>query len=230
MKKVFLSLATIAFVAAGSLTVTSCGGDDSTPTPNPGGDDNPPVTSAGKLKVDGTDYDLDLTQSFIYGGKNAQGQNVPAGYRILPTGATDSITVTRWAIDSFDGDSADTASNFHTVEVFVPVNGTTVVYPHQSETIYFAGAGVRANGAEVDLGQLTAFNLSIDVFENASDAADGSITFTSSLTGSKTATVDYKGELDGTYIYVPQSGKNSKFNKLSSSTKVTNASSLKISK
>ncbi|WCM41806.1 hypothetical protein MG290_12805 [Flavobacterium sp. CBA20B-1] len=31
MKKVFLSLATIAFVAAGSLTVTSCGGDDSTP-------------------------------------------------------------------------------------------------------------------------------------------------------------------------------------------------------
>ncbi|HUH25572.1 MAG TPA: hypothetical protein VLY87_03020, partial [Flavobacterium sp.] len=32
MKKVFLSLATIAIVAAGSLTVTSCGGsDDSTP-------------------------------------------------------------------------------------------------------------------------------------------------------------------------------------------------------
>lgn len=41
MKKVFLSLATIAFVAAGSLTVTSCGGDDSTggttpPPPPPG--------------------------------------------------------------------------------------------------------------------------------------------------------------------------------------------------
>ncbi len=35
MKKVFLSLATIAFVAAGSLTVTSCGGDDSSPTPPP---------------------------------------------------------------------------------------------------------------------------------------------------------------------------------------------------
>ena len=36
MKKVFLSLATIAFVAAGSLTVTSCGGDDSTtPVDNP---------------------------------------------------------------------------------------------------------------------------------------------------------------------------------------------------
>lgn len=33
MKKVFLSLATIAFVAAGSLTVTSCGDDEGTPTP-----------------------------------------------------------------------------------------------------------------------------------------------------------------------------------------------------
>src|SRR5690606_2994354 len=31
MKKMFLSLATIAFVAAGSLTVTSCGSDDSSP-------------------------------------------------------------------------------------------------------------------------------------------------------------------------------------------------------
>lgn len=41
MKKVFLSLATIAFVAAGSLTMTSCGSDDSSTTPggeNPGGE------------------------------------------------------------------------------------------------------------------------------------------------------------------------------------------------
>ena len=229
MKKVFLSLATIAFVAVGSLTVTSCGGDDSTPNPG-GGDDNPPVTSSGKLKVDGTDHELDLTQSFIYGAKNAQGQNVPVGYRILPSGATDSITVTRWAIDSFNGDSAETADNYHTIEVFVPVNGTSVVYPHQSETLIFAGAGVKAGGTEVDLGQLTAFDLNIDVFENATEGAEGSITFTSSLTGSKTATVDYKGKLDGTYIYVAQSGKNSKFNKLNSSVKVNNISDLKISK
>ena len=33
MKKVFLSLATIAFVATGSLTMTSCGSDDSTTNP-----------------------------------------------------------------------------------------------------------------------------------------------------------------------------------------------------
>jgi len=35
MKKVFLSLATIAFVATGSLTVTSCGGDDDSTTVEP---------------------------------------------------------------------------------------------------------------------------------------------------------------------------------------------------
>lgn len=44
MKKVFLSLATIAFVAAGSLTVTSCGGDDSTPGPGPGPGPDPELT------------------------------------------------------------------------------------------------------------------------------------------------------------------------------------------
>jgi|SRR5690554_3700160 len=35
MKKMFLSLATIAFVATGALTATSCGSDDSTPNPDP---------------------------------------------------------------------------------------------------------------------------------------------------------------------------------------------------
>ena len=43
MKKVFLSLATVAFVAAGTLTMTSCGSDDSTTTaPTPGGEDDTP--------------------------------------------------------------------------------------------------------------------------------------------------------------------------------------------
>src|SRR5690554_1455470 len=35
MKKMFLSLTTIAFVATGALTATSCGSDDSTPNPDP---------------------------------------------------------------------------------------------------------------------------------------------------------------------------------------------------
>lgn len=50
MKRIFLSLAAIAFVAAGSMSVTSCGSDDSTTPPvvnddnTPGADDNTPGT------------------------------------------------------------------------------------------------------------------------------------------------------------------------------------------
>ncbi len=58
MKKVFLSLATIAFVAAGSLTVTSCGGDDSvTPTPPP----PPPGLTENFVQIQDTKSELNFT-------------------------------------------------------------------------------------------------------------------------------------------------------------------------
>jgi len=69
MKKVFLSLAALAFVATGSLTVTSCGGDDSTPTPTP----PPPVElTENFVKYDGEQHELDGAEYTI----DAVGQNV----------------------------------------------------------------------------------------------------------------------------------------------------------
>lgn len=62
MKKVFLSLATVAFVAAGTLTMTSCGSDDSTTTaPTPGGEDD---TTPG----DGDDT-TPVGNTFVYNGE-----------------------------------------------------------------------------------------------------------------------------------------------------------------
>src|SRR5690606_39403776 len=78
MKKVFLSLATIAFVAAGSLTVTSCGSDDSSPViptpPGPGNDDNTPIddTTPGELgenqiRIDGEVYEAQGGYFTVFG-------------------------------------------------------------------------------------------------------------------------------------------------------------------
>ncbi len=71
MKKVFLSLATIAFVAVGSLTMTSCGSDDSTTNPggeNPGGE-NPGGENPGGIKnfvkVNGETLELDSNTFLI---------------------------------------------------------------------------------------------------------------------------------------------------------------------
>src|SRR5690606_4957489 len=72
MKKVFLSLATIAFVAAGSLTVTSCGSDDSTPGPVV-----PPVEEITEnfVKVNSDKFELNYTQLAYESNKAVDGSD-----------------------------------------------------------------------------------------------------------------------------------------------------------
>src|SRR5690554_2264022 len=71
MKKMFLSLATIAFVATGTLTVTSCGSDDSTPNPDP----VPEPLTENFIEVDGEQEEIVYS---IYGVHvNGTGENAP---------------------------------------------------------------------------------------------------------------------------------------------------------
>ncbi len=69
MKKMFLSLATIAFVATGTLTVTSCGSDDST-TPDPGSGseltENFVKFEGDQFEVWGAEYALDTDGEYDY--------------------------------------------------------------------------------------------------------------------------------------------------------------------
>ena len=89
MKKVFLSLATIAFVAAGSLTVTSCGGDDSVAPVVP------PVTQGIKLAVTTPAADIVAGEPFELTIQKADGTPI--------TGAVLHVNGEATEIESEDG-------------------------------------------------------------------------------------------------------------------------------
>ena len=215
MKKVFLSLATIAFVAAGSLTVTSCGSDDSTPG---GGGGEQPITSNGKMTYNNEDFALDTAVSQIYAQTNAQGQNVAIAYRYPINNGQDTIRVTRWNIISHNGEDAQTSENYHQISIYVPVDGNSIVKPNAAQTVYFAGAGVYAGSVDtpLDLGQLSAFDINFNNFVDTGDDA-ATINYTTSLTGANgTVTTEYDGKLNGTFAFIPSAapkGKNVKFSK-----------------
>ena len=92
MKKVFLSLATIAIVASGSLTVTSCGSDDSTTTPPVV---NPPVAQDIKLALTTNPADIFEGEAFELTIKKADGSPI--------TGAVLHVDGTATTITSTDG-------------------------------------------------------------------------------------------------------------------------------
>ena len=122
MKKVFLSLATIAFVAAGSLTVTSCGGDDSTPVnpgPGPGPEPEPePGTAAGKLSYNGEDYDLNNMRFLLHGTSSSQWTVINEGTEAEPDYRS------LWVGMVFSGDDAATASEYYQLQFTLPVEET----------------------------------------------------------------------------------------------------------
>lgn len=88
MKKVFLSLAALAFVATGSLTVTSCGGDDSTPV-------QPPVTQGIKLALTTPAADVVAGEPFELTIQKADGTPI--------TGAILNVNGEATEIESEDG-------------------------------------------------------------------------------------------------------------------------------
>lgn|SRR5690606_9941008 len=164
MKKVFLSLAALAFVATGSLTMTSCGSDDSTPvTPTPPADDTTPQPNPQQdntVRFDGVDSPLDFsyyelivrdyeTQSggtvenvAVYnfpGGGYANGFYVNVGYNMTE----ESVDTYHWALVLVKNESIIIENGM--IQDF----GTTV-YPHQAEEdeISWRSAYVQIDGEE----------------------------------------------------------------------------------
>lgn len=164
MKKVFLSLATIAFVAAGSLTVTSCGGDDSTPTPGPGPGPEPGTQAENTVRFDGVDSALDFSYYEL----------VTRNYELVdeegqPTGETvENVNVYQYPDGGYANgyyvnvgyNMTETgADTYHYAFILVPnssivvTNGSitsfgTPVMPHQAEDIYWAQAAVQIGDKE----------------------------------------------------------------------------------
>jgi len=88
MKKVFLSLAAMALVATGSLTVTSCGSDDSAPVV-------PPVTNGVKLALTTDPADIYAGEPFELTVQKADGTPI--------TGAVLHVNGEATTIESTDG-------------------------------------------------------------------------------------------------------------------------------
>lgn len=170
MKKVFLSLATIAFVAAGSLTVTSCGSDDSNPGPGPGpgpgGDDNPPVGQADNtVRANGTDSPLDFSYYELitrdYPLVDDEGE--PTGETIeevnvynYPDGGYANGYYVNVGYNMSESGEADT---YHYALVLVQNPSITVeggvitsfgepIFPHQAEELFWGQAYVMIDGDE----------------------------------------------------------------------------------
>ncbi len=102
MKKVFLSLATIAFVAAGSLTVTSCGGDDSSPvTPPP-----PPVNELTENFIQVNNDQEEIVYSLL-----AYHANGASGAPIKEYATTDGTKYIMFEMISHNGTAVGTLSS-----------------------------------------------------------------------------------------------------------------------
>jgi len=169
MKKVFLSLATIAFVAAGSLTVTSCGGDDSTTppvvTPPVGGDDNPPVgTAAGKLTYEGEEHDLNNMRFLLHGTSSSQWTVVNEGTEAEPDYRS------LWVGMVYSGDDAATASEYYQLQFSLPVEetaeGFTLKFPNEVDPadIGISVPYVEIGGSVVTLTGINAGGINFNTF------------------------------------------------------------------
>jgi len=197
MKKVFLSMAAIAFVAVGSLTVTSCGSDDSNPTPEP------PVTTGSKFTWAGTDYSVDTTTTGVV--INAENQMI--AYNIGTE--EEPVLATRWIIISHEGDGSQwqTSENAVWTQIFVPVDGNTAVYPAESDEHYLLASEVVVGGESVsneDMETVTAFDINFAVWDE--DGATINYT-TSTAFPEGTVSVNFDGEMNGPLGFTLSGGK-----------------------
>src|SRR5690554_604783 len=169
MKKMFLSLATIAFVATGTLTVTSCGSDDSTPNPDPVPD--PELTEnfvkfeGEQFEVWGAEYSVDVEGDYDYIYTDVEG--LPEGYYIYYStylysediqGATSLADVEIYGVIGYfvqlqdvelddDGDIVD----------------YTFVLPHEATTLYYDRAGIVNYGNQLG-SSISNLSLNINTF------------------------------------------------------------------
>lgn len=201
MKKVFLSLATIAFVAAGSLTVTSCGGDDST-----GGTTPPPPTKLTENFIQVNDDQEEIAFSLYAVHVDGAGQNAPIKEYTLQ----DGTVVAAFEFISHNGDAITPIGATNTwatmltkVDTSIPV-GTAgrYVFPFQTEgTTLLGGFTTSMNDTDYSYGASAEFDVTELTY--ATESAAGSMTYTLSGTDADDTSIalktNLKGEIEGMY-------------------------------
>ncbi len=181
MKKVFLSLAALAFVATGSLTMTSCGGDDdSTPTVpgnpgNPGEPGNPgtPITANNSFVYNGVNYEVESAY-YVINSLNPDDADATPEYATYNYGTEANPvvhTVTEWFLEATPS-FAQGQQPSHFIRIYFDVvagedaegnptlrlpNASTVI-PYQVMTI---ANGSLLSNSEVAIGEI---DLTFDVF------------------------------------------------------------------
>ena len=213
MKKVFLSLATVAFVAAGSLTVTSCGGDDSVapgpgPGPGPGPDPDPELTEnflkhdGEQFKLDGAEYSLETNADGVEMIYTLQGRE---GYYV-------SYSTYFWKGDIDNAQTVADLDAFGSVGYYVQLQDVelnaeglivdyTMPLPNEASELLVATAGAATNGASV--GQASAASINVNTF-TASQGA-GTSNFDGSITAGSGVTFDWNGAI--TFVAVEAEAK-----------------------
>lgn len=212
MKKVFLSLATIAFVAAGSLTVTSCGSDDSTPNPEPGPGPEPTSNyvewDGSKSSVDGSMFEIQGTGT----GQNFQ----PSLYTLTnQEGHYLRYYTTYWQGDIENATEIADLAVYGMISYYAQVKDVelndqgqvvdyTFVNPNEAEVIRPAGASLYFDGTSV--GQATAAGITVNTF--VMSAGEGTASFEGQSTHGTagTAKVTYNGASSFS-TYVPSGAK-----------------------
>lgn len=192
MKKVFLSLATIAFVAVGSLTMTSCGDDDSAPGPGPG----PTPITENFIQVNNDQTEITNTIYAVH--VDGAGQDAPIKEYTL----TDGTVVAAFEFISHNGGAATPIGSDNTwvtlltkVDTSIPV-GTDGRYalPFTKEgNTLLGGFTTSMNDTDYTFAADATFDLTDLTYGDAGsmtyvltgkDADDSSISLTTNLNGS----------------------------------------------
>ena len=219
MKKMFLSLATIAFVAVGSLTMTSCGSDDSTTNPggeNPGGEN--PGGGDGDLKSNYVEWDAEKYKLegslFEIQGKGSGQQFQPSLFTLKDKeGYWLRYYTTYWKGDMEAAEEiADLAVygmvSFYVEAMDVELNdqGQVVNYkmtlPNEAEVVLPASGRIYMAGE--DMGAATQAGITINTFVMTAGKGTASFDGQSVHGSAGTAKFTYDGE-SGFASYVPSS-------------------------
>lgn len=200
MKKVFLSLATIAFVAVGSVTVTSCGGDDDNkpgpgPTPEPGLTENFIQVNKDQAEITNTIYAVHV---------DGAGQNAPIKEYTL----TDGTVVAAFEFVSHDGGAATPIGDSNTwVTLLTKVDTSKPVGTEGRISLPFTVEGGTLLGGFTTSMNSTDYTFADDAEFNITDLTYGDPTGTMQyvLTGkdaddsSISLTTNLKGDIEGLY-------------------------------
>lgn len=223
MKKVFLSLAALSFVAASSLTVVSCGGSDdakgpnnpnpnnpgnpSNPSnpnnPNPGTGDNPPAAANNTFVVNGTTYAVDANTFLIQSTGDQNGDGKPDGVALGKYKYTENgpeYVVSEWVGIAYKQSTDGTNNSPHELQVFFDVeaakqdNGSyKLQLPNQTENIFVWNIKAVVNGENIT-GEAQSYGIA-DVDFNVFDLQTSSLTVNYLGTESaKKLSFNYNGE------------------------------------